>query len=151
MSSFRLSLRATPAEARWEGAGDADESRVAVKCEVSAATQVACNFSLELTFPIEMVKQALAQGSLSPDVVVALAVGIFVGSPGPRAAVSSLIKGRRRERSDEQSPLSDGRVGDELEELVRLGAQDFGGMAQRVALHSRAERALQHGPLYARP
>lgn len=105
--------------------------------EVSWVTQVTCNAFLELTVPIDMVQQALAQRPLAPDVVVALAVRIFVGSPGPRAAVSSLIKGRGRERSDEQSPLSDSRIGDELEELVRLGAKHFGGMAQGVALRSR--------------
>lgn len=88
-----------------------------------------------------MVQQALAQRAFAPDVVVALAVGIFVGSSGPRAAVSPLIEGGRRERSNEQSPLSDGRVGDELEELIRLGAKHFGGMAQGVALRSRGKRA----------
>lgn len=97
--------------------------------EVSLGTQVTCSSFLELTIPVDMVQQALAQRSLAPDVVVALAVRIFIGSPGPRAAVSPLVKGRRRERSDEQSPLSDSRVGDELEELIRLGAKDFGGMA----------------------
>lgn len=87
------------------------------------------------TVAVGSVEQPLADRALAPRVIVVavrLAIGIVIRRPDARAARSPRVVAA--DRRQEELPLRQGRVGDELEQLIRLLAQGLGRVTERVVL-----------------